>query len=41
MTHTPLVLPSGLLSSLPESPGFAPAFFPAIGDWLRSRSIVR
>jgi dienelactone hydrolase len=41
MTHTPLVLPTGLLSSLPESPGFAPAFFPAIGDWLRSRSIVR
>ena len=32
--HTPLVLPTGLLSSLPRSPGFDPRFFPAIGDWL-------
>jgi pimeloyl-ACP methyl ester carboxylesterase len=32
--HTPLVLPTGLLSSLPQSPGFDPRFFPAIGDWL-------
>jgi dipeptidyl aminopeptidase/acylaminoacyl peptidase len=33
-THTPLVLPTGLLSSLPQSPGFDPRFFPAIGEWL-------
>jgi len=33
-THTPLVLPTGLLSSLPQSPGFDPRFFPVIGDWL-------
>jgi pimeloyl-ACP methyl ester carboxylesterase len=39
-THTPIVLPTGLLSSLPQSPGFHPGFFPAIGDWLRSRSIL-
>jgi pimeloyl-ACP methyl ester carboxylesterase len=39
MTHTPLVLPTGLLTSLPQSPGFAAGFFPAIGEWLRSRAI--
>jgi uncharacterized protein len=38
--HTPLVLPTGLLSSLPQSPGFNPGFFPAIGGWLRSHSIA-
>jgi uncharacterized protein len=32
--HTPLVLPTGLLSSLPRSPGFDARFFPAVGDWL-------
>ena len=40
-THTPLVLPNGLLASLPGSPGFQRDFFPAIGRWLRSRSIAR
>jgi pimeloyl-ACP methyl ester carboxylesterase len=38
--HTPLVLPTGLLSSLPRSPGFDPRFFPALGDWLRARTIT-
>jgi pimeloyl-ACP methyl ester carboxylesterase len=38
-THTPIVLPTGLLASLPQSPGFHRDFFPAIGDWLRSRGI--
>jgi pimeloyl-ACP methyl ester carboxylesterase len=38
--HTPLVLPTGLLSSLPRSPGFDPGFFPALGDWLRKHGIV-
>ena len=38
-THTPIVLPNGLYSSLAQSPGFHPEFFPAIGDWLRSRRI--
>jgi pimeloyl-ACP methyl ester carboxylesterase len=33
-THTPLILPTGLLSSLPRSPGFDPRYFPAIGQWL-------
>ncbi len=33
-THTPLILPTGLLSSLPQSPGFDPRFFPSIGEWL-------
>ena len=37
--HTPLVLPTGLLSSLPQSPGFDAGFFPAVGAWLRSHSI--
>jgi pimeloyl-ACP methyl ester carboxylesterase len=39
-THTPLILPTGLLSSLPQSPGFEPGFFPAIGDWLRRKAIL-
>ncbi len=38
--HTPLVLPTGLLSSLPQSPGFDSAFFPALGTWLRGHRIV-
>jgi uncharacterized protein len=38
--HTPLVLPTGLLSSLSQSPGFDPGFFPAIGGWLRSHRIA-
>ena len=38
--HTPLVLPTGLLSSLPQSPGFDPRFFPALGDWLRRKAIA-
>ncbi|HKD34902.1 MAG TPA: alpha/beta hydrolase [Gaiellaceae bacterium] len=33
--HTPLILPTGLLSSLPQSPGFDPRFFPAIAGWLQ------
>jgi hypothetical protein len=39
-THTPLVLPTGLLSSLPQSPGFAAGFFPVVGEWLRGHDIV-
>jgi pimeloyl-ACP methyl ester carboxylesterase len=38
--HTPLVLPTGLLSSLPQSPGFDPGFFPALGSWLRGHGLV-
>ena len=38
--HTPLVLPTGLLSSLPRSPGFDPRFFPALAAWLRSHGIA-
>lgn len=38
--HTPLVLPTGLLSSLSQSPGFDPRFFPAVGDWLRRKGIA-
>jgi pimeloyl-ACP methyl ester carboxylesterase len=34
--HTPLELPTGLLSSLPQSRGFVPELFPAVGAWLRS-----
>lgn len=41
MTHALLELPTGLYSSLAQSTGFASELFPAIGDWLRSRSIVR
>jgi pimeloyl-ACP methyl ester carboxylesterase len=40
-THTPLVLPTGLLSSLPQSPGFDPRFFPAIAEWLRHHGLTR
>jgi pimeloyl-ACP methyl ester carboxylesterase len=39
--HTPLVLPTGLLSSLPQSPGFDPGFFPAIAAWLRGHKVIR
>lgn len=39
--HTPLVLPTGLLSSLPRSPGFDPRFFPAVDDWLRRAGVKR
>jgi len=38
--HTPLMLPTGLLSSLPQSPGFDPRFFPAIGGWLHAHAIT-
>lgn len=38
--HTPLVLPTGLLSSLPQSPGFDPRFFSAIAGWLRAHAIT-
>jgi pimeloyl-ACP methyl ester carboxylesterase len=38
-THTPLILPTGLLSSLPRSPGFDRRFFPALGDWLRRHGL--
>jgi hypothetical protein len=37
--HTPLVLPSGLLSSLPRSPGFDPHFFPDLSAWLRAYAL--
>jgi len=39
-THTPLILPSGLLSSLPRSPGLEPGFLPAISVWLRREAIL-
>jgi hypothetical protein len=38
-THTPLILPTGLLSSLPESPGFDHRYFPAIQDWLERKGL--
>ena len=38
--HTPLVLPTGLLSSLLRSPGFDAGFFPALGDWLRRHGLT-
>ena len=38
--HTPLILPTGLLSSLPQSPGFDPRFFPGVDAWLRARGIL-
>ena len=41
VTHALLELPTGLYSSLSQSTGFVPALFPAIGEWLRSRGIVR
>jgi uncharacterized protein len=40
-THTPLILPNGLLSSLGRSPGLEPGFLPAIGTWLRREAILR
>jgi hypothetical protein len=39
-THTPLVLPTGLLSSLPQSPGFTPRFFSAIHAWLHAHHLA-
>jgi uncharacterized protein len=39
-THTPLILPTGLLSSLPRSPGFSARFFPAIDDWLHRHRLT-
>ncbi len=38
--HTPLVLPTGLLSSLPQSPGFDSRFFATVGNWLQAHSIT-
>ena len=38
--HTPLILPTGLLSSLPHSPGFDPHFFPDIAKWLQGQAIT-
>jgi dienelactone hydrolase len=38
--HTPLVLPTGLLSSLPQSPGFEAGFFASLGSWLRGRGVI-
>ena len=40
-THALLELPTGLYSSLAQSRGFDPGFYPAVGAWLRSRSIAR
>jgi pimeloyl-ACP methyl ester carboxylesterase len=40
-THTPLALPTGLLSSLPRSPGFDPGFFPAVATWLTGHKLAR
>ncbi|HYA09125.1 MAG TPA: alpha/beta hydrolase, partial [Gaiellaceae bacterium] len=37
--HTPLILPTGLLSSLPQSPGFDPRFFPDLAGWLHKKGI--
>ena len=39
MTHTPFVLPTGLLASLPQSPGFVAEFFPDLGAWLGKRGL--
>ncbi|MFL5909205.1 MAG: alpha/beta hydrolase family protein [Gaiellaceae bacterium] len=39
--HTPLVLPTGLLSSLPRSPGFDTRFFPLLSAWLLRERITR
>jgi pimeloyl-ACP methyl ester carboxylesterase len=41
MTHALLELPTGLSSSLARSTGFAPGLYPALGEWLRSRRVVR
>ncbi len=38
--HTPLVLPTGLLSSLPRSPGFDRHFFPDIATWLHRHAVT-
>ena len=38
--HTPLELPTGLLSSLPRSPGFNRHFFPDIAAWLEGNSVL-
>jgi pimeloyl-ACP methyl ester carboxylesterase len=40
-THTPLILPTGLLTSLSQSPGFDRRFFPAIDGWLRRHRVGR
>jgi pimeloyl-ACP methyl ester carboxylesterase len=40
MTHTPIVLPTGLLSSIGRSTGFQRGFFPALGDWFRSHGLA-
>jgi len=40
-THTPLILPTGLLTSLPQSPGFERRFFPALHDWLGRHNLGR
>jgi len=39
-THTPLILRTGLLSSLPRSPGFSPRFFPDITAWFEERTVT-
>jgi dienelactone hydrolase len=39
MTHALLELPTGLYSSLPQSSGFEPGLYPAIGAWLRAHGI--
>jgi len=38
--HTPLLLPTGLLSSLPRSPGFDRRFFPSIQRWLSRHGLT-
>ncbi len=38
--HTPLILPTGLLSSLPQSPGFDARFFPGIDGWLHAKGVL-
>ena len=38
--HTPLILPTGLLSSLPQSPGFDARFFPGVEGWLRTKGVL-
>src|SRR5262249_11767640 len=39
--HTPLVLPTGLLTSLPDSPGFDRHFFPSVLNWLHRHRLFR
>lgn len=39
-THTPFILPTALLSSLPQSPGFDPRFFPALEGWLSRHGLA-